>query len=122
MKMHLCALVTLCAFAGCAPRGPVIDTGARPEGVGGTIAGSVHTAAETTPLSGRKVTAINEATSARFETSTGTNGGYSLKVPAGTYRLDVELRSGETLDSRPAPTDVGVGDIDSARDFVITRR
>jgi hypothetical protein len=122
MKLHVWVFATLVAAAGCAPRGPVVDTGARPEGVGGTIAGSVRTIAETTPLSGRKVTATNEATNARFETSTGTSGGYSLKVPAGKYRLDVELRSGETLDTRPDPTDVGVGDIDSARDFVITRK
>ena len=112
----------LVTIAGCAPRGPVVDTGARPPGVGGTIAGSVRSTAETTPLSGRKVTAINESTNARFETSTGTSGGYTLKVPSGTYRLDVELRNGESLDSRPDPTDVGVGDIDSARDFVITRK
>ena len=121
MKLHVWVFATLIA-AGCAPRGPVVDTGARPEGVGGTIAGSVSATAETEPLTGRKVTAINQQTNARFETSTGTNGGYSLKVPAGTYRLDVELRSGETLGSRPDATDVGVGDIDSARDFVITRK
>jgi hypothetical protein len=122
MKLHVWAFATLVAIAGCAPRGPVVDTGARPEGVGGTIAGSVRTVAETTALSGRKVTATNQSTNARFETSTGTSGGYSLKVPTGTYRLDVELRTGETLDTRPDATDVGVGDIDSARDFVITRR
>ncbi len=122
MKLPVWAIATLVAVAGCAPRGPVVDTGARPAGVGGTIAGAVRATAETTALSGRKVTAINEQTNARFETSTGSAGGYTLKVPAGTYRLEVELRSGETLDVRPEPTDVGVGDIDSARDFVVTRR
>ena len=122
MKLYMCAAVALLMIAGCAPRGPVVDTGARPEGVGGTIAGTVRGTAEVTALSGRKVTAINQTTNARFEASTGTSGGYTLKVPAGTYRLDVELRSGESLDVRPEPTDVGVGDIDSARDFVVTRR
>jgi hypothetical protein len=122
MKLHVWICATLVAAAACAPRGPVVDAGARPEGVGGTIAGSVTATTETTPLTGRKVTAINQQTNARFETSTGTNGGYTLKVPAGTYRLDVELRSGETLGSAPDATDVGVGDIDSARDFVITRK
>jgi hypothetical protein len=90
--------------------------------VGGTIAGNVRSTAETAGLSGRKVTAVNETTNARFETSTGTSGGYSMRVPAGMYRLEVELRTGESLDARPDPTDVGVGDIDSARDFVVTRR
>ena len=123
MKLYVWASVALLASTiACAPRGPVIDTGARPEGVGGTIAGSVTATGETAPLSGRKVTAINESTKARFETSTGENGGYTLKVPAGTYRLEVELRQGETLATQPDVTDVGVGDIDSARDFVVTRR
>ena len=122
MKLQVWAIVASMTIAGCAPRGPVVDTGARPTGVGGTIAGTVRGTAETTALSGRKVTAVNESTNARFETSTGTSGAYTLKVPAGTYRLEVELRSGESLDVRPEPTDVGVGDIDSARDFVVTRR
>lgn len=121
LQVWICPAVLALAIA-CAPRGPVVDTGARPVGVGGTIAGSVTATGETAPLSGRKVTAINEGTSARYETSTGESGGYSMKVPAGTYRLEVELRAGETLQTRPDATDVGVGDIDSARDFVVTRR
>jgi hypothetical protein len=123
VKLHVRIYPAVLALAmGCAPRGPVVDTGARPEGVGGTIAGSVTASGETSPLSGRKVTAIDEGTSARFETSTAANGGYSMKVPAGKYRLEVELRAGEALEARPEATDVGVGDIDSARDFVVTRR
>ena len=123
MKLHVWASAALLASTlACAPRGPVVDTGARPDGVGGTIAGSVSATGETTPLSGRKVTAINQATQSRFETSTGENGGYTLKVPAGTYRLEVEVRPGESLATQPDVTDVGVGDIDSARDFVLTRR
>jgi hypothetical protein len=123
MKLHAWTTAAVLALSiGCAPRGPVVDTGTRPEGVGGTIAGTVRTTGETAPLSGRKVTAINEATKARFETSTGTSGGYSLKVPAGTYRLELELREGEAFDAQPDATDVAVGDIDSARDFVVTRR
>jgi hypothetical protein len=123
MKLQVCVVVaSIIIIAGCAPRGPVVDTGARPTGVGGTIAGTVRGTAEATALSGRKVTAVNETTNARFETSTGTSGAYTLKVPAGTYRLEVELRNGESLDVRPEPTDVSVGDIDSARDFVVTRR
>ena len=122
MKLHVWAVALLVTCAGCVPRGPVVDTGARPVGVGGTIAGAVRATAETEPLSGRKVTATNRTTNARFETSTGTTGSYTLQVPAGTYQLDVELRAGETLDERPDATDVGVGDIDSARDFVVTRK
>lgn len=109
------ALVT----ASCAPRGPVIDTGPKPAGVGGTIAGTVR-AAGGTSLTGRKVTVIDVATGAKLETSTATNGGYSIKVPAGTYRIEVELRDGETFETRPEETQVNVGDIDAERNFVIT--
>jgi hypothetical protein len=115
-------IAILVATAACAPRGPVVDTGARPEGVGGTIAGAVRATGDTNPLSGRKVTAIDNASGSRYETTTGANGGYTLKVPSGTYRLEVELREGEALETRPDATDVSVGDIDSARDFVVTAR
>lgn len=118
----LTVAAVLAAVVACVPRGPVVDTGARPEGVGGTIAGIVSAAGGTTPLSGRKVTAVNEATSSRYETTTAANGGYTLKVPSGKYRLEVELRQGEAFATRPDVTDVGVGDIDAARDFVVTVR
>ena len=123
MKLHVLACAAALVVAtGCHPQRPVVDTGARPPTVGGTIAGSVRETGPGAPLSGRKVTAINEASGRRFETSTGSNGGYTLQVPEGKYRLEVELRQGETVATHPDPTDVGVGDIDSARDFVLTVR
>ena len=106
----------------CAPHGPVVDTGPKPVGVGGTIAGTVSSGDGTTPVSARKVTAINTASGAKFEASTATNGGYTIKVPAGTYRLEVEMRSGETISRQPDTTDVNVGDLDPDRDFVLSVR
>jgi carboxypeptidase family protein len=121
MKLSILALAVVLGVGACAR--PVVDTGARPPGVGGTIAGSVRASGQTTPLSGRKITAVNEATGSKYETSTAENGGYTLKVPSGTYRLDVELRQGEAFESRPDATlSVGVGDIDASRDFVVTVR
>jgi hypothetical protein len=114
------AAVVLLGTVACAPRGPIVDTGERPAGVGGTIAGSVRSSGDANPLSGRKVTAIDNASGSRYETTTGANGGYTLKVPSGTYRLEVELRAGEAFATRPDATEVSVGDIDSARDFVVT--
>jgi hypothetical protein len=90
--------------------------------VGGTIAGAVRASGGSSALSGRKVTAINEATGARFETSTAANGGYTVKVPAGTYRLEVELRAGEAVQTHPDATEVNVGDLDPDRDFVLSVR
>ena len=86
--------------------------------VGGTIAGVVRSG--TNPVTGRKVTAINTATGARFEATTGLNGGYTMKVPEGTYRIEVEIRSGETVAKHPDETQVNSSDLDSARDFEIT--
>lgn len=116
----LLATAVLAAIAACAVRGPVLDTGSKPADVGGTIAGIVRVAGSGQPLSGRKVTAIDVSSGARYEASTATNGGYTIKVPTGRYRLDVELRPGETLAEQPAVTDINASDLDAARDFAVT--
>jgi hypothetical protein len=115
-------LLTSALAMGCGPARPVIDTGNRPAGVGGTISGIVRASDGVTVLSARKVTAIDVANGARFETSTATNGGYTVKVPGGTYRIELELRPGETVVSGPESTQVNVGDLDAGRDFVVSRQ
>ena len=119
MFCRAAAVGLLAAAAACAPRGPVVDTAARPAGVGGTIAGNVH-ATGGAPLSGRLVTATHVENGERHESSSASTGGYTIKVPAGTSTLEVEIRPGETLASKPPDTDVNVGDIDAGRDFEIT--
>jgi hypothetical protein len=85
----------------------------------GTIAGIVSTGSNAA-LAGRKVTAIETATGKRYEATTGVNGGYTMQVPEGTYRLEVELRQGERVTKQPAETKVDKSDLDPHRDFVIT--
>jgi hypothetical protein len=114
-------LLVVSAVVGCALNQPVTGTGDRSAATSGTVAGLVSTDGGKTPVPGRKVTVTNTATKAHFDATTATDGGYTLKVPAGHYAIDVELRAGERLDKRPAPTDIGAGDLDSARDFIITR-
>ena len=106
----------------CVPRGPIVDTGDKPPGVGGTIAGAVLAGDARTPMPSRKVAAINTMSGARFETSTAANGGYTIKVPAGTYRLEVETRPNEVVVTQPDPTEVNPSDIDADRDFVLMPR
>jgi hypothetical protein len=119
MKLLAALLVTL-TLAGCGATGPAYDPGPRPD-VGGSISGRVVTAGDAAALSGRKVTAVNLATGTRYDVSTSTNGGYTVRVPVGVYRVEVELRSGETLSARPeAAIEIDRGDLDSARDFEIT--
>ena len=106
---------------GCHPSRPVLDTGPKPD-VGGSISGTVTTNDGATGLGARKVSAINTATGARFDVSTTTTGGYTVRVPKGTYRLEVELRSGEALAKQPDPTEVDAGDLDAGRNFVVALR
>ncbi len=112
----LLASAALAALA-CHPY-PVVG-GAAAEAVGGTIAGIVSTEGKT-PVEGRKVTATNTATGAKFDATTGNNGGYTIKVPRGTYRIEVELQAGEKLAKQPGDTKVNKSDVDARRDFIIT--
>ena len=104
-----------------AAHGPVLDRGSKPTGVNGTISGIVRLAGGGVAPD-RKVTAINVATGERIEASTATNGGYTMKVPSGKYRLEVELRSGERITDQPAETEISPSDLDSGRDFVIASK
>lgn len=118
MRSRLSLAVALVFCMACHP-GPVISTGAPPS-VGGTIAGIVSATAGATPLSGRKVTAIDTTTGVRYDTTTGINGGYTIKVPVGVYRLELEVRPGETIGKAPGETRVNNGDLDAGRNFVVT--
>jgi hypothetical protein len=121
MKVLWFAVAALSLCAACS-RDPVITTDPALK-AGGTIAGIIRATDGSVPLVTRKVTAINAATGARFETTTGVNGGYTIKVPdTGRYRIEVELREGEVIAKGPTETEINNGDLDSGRDFEITRR
>lgn len=114
-------LFVLSVFSACSLNKPVPGTGDRSTATDGTLSGLVSTDGGKTGVSGRKVTATNTTTNARFDTTSATDGGYTLRLPAGRYSIDVELRAGERLEKRPDPTDVGAGDLDAGRDFLIAR-
>ena len=114
---RLLVLIGVVAMAACHP-GPVVGPGGAPN-VGGTIAGIVSTEGRA-PLATRRVTATNIASGEKFEATTGTNGGYTIKVPQGTYRLDVELHEGERITKHPGDTKIQKSDLDPQRDFVIS--
>jgi hypothetical protein len=116
LSLSLAAALAFCVA--CHP-GPVLGTGTAAP-VGGTIAGTVSATSGTAPLSGRKVTAIETTTGTRYDTTTGINGGYTIKVPVGVYRLELEVRPGETIGKAPAETRVNNGDLDAGRNFVVT--
>ena len=119
MQLRVMAAALAVALGVACHPGPIVDTGQKPTDIGGTIAGIVGASGGNTPLSGRKVTVTNVATGRRYEVSTATNGGYTVKVPEGNYRIEVELRTHETLASAPAQTQVNRGDLDAGRDFAV---
>jgi hypothetical protein len=121
MRYRWILLASVVLAAGCHP-GPVLNTGAKEPSVGGTIAGIVTTADASVAVPGRKVTAVETANGRRYDTTTATNGGYTIRVPEGTYRIEIELRPGETLAKQPEATKVSNSDLDPGRDFVITAK
>jgi hypothetical protein len=120
MHLRSAAIVLTMFLVSCAAREPVVGTGEKPSNVGGTISGIVRTASADTALAGRKVTAVNVETGEKLETSTAVNGGYTIRVPRGHYRLEVELRPGEALSDKPDDIHITASDIDAGRNFVIT--
>jgi hypothetical protein len=118
---HAATVLVLGLCTGCRHSGaPIIKTSAA--AVGGTIAGIVEATGGTAALNGRMVTAVNVTTGERYEATTGVNGGYTINVPNGIYRLEVELRDGETLAQEPDATRVTSGDLSTGRDFDVTKR
>lgn len=114
-------VVLLMLSGGCAARHgrPIIGGNTIPNPTG-TLSGTV-TSSTGTPLEGRRVSAIDMTTEQHFDVTTASNGGYTIKVPPGRYRLEVELRGGDQLATQPEQRQVNVGDLDEKLNFVIGR-
>jgi hypothetical protein len=112
-------VVLLMLSGGCAARHgrPLIGGTVVPNPTG-TISGRVESSTGT-PVEGRRVSAIDMATEAHYDATTANNGGYTIKVPPGRYRLEVALRGGEQLAQQPRQTNVDAGDVDEDLNFVI---
>ena len=117
----LLVAVTALALYGCRTGTPIVDRGEKPPTQAGTIAGHIRTSGDAAVVS-RVVRAVSVSTGEKFETSTNNAGTYTLKVPPGRYRLEVELRDGERLTKQPEETQVNPSDLDPDRDFVIDVR
>jgi hypothetical protein len=114
-------VVLLMLSGGCAARHgrPLIGGSVVPNPTG-TISGHV-TSSTGTPLEGRRVSAIDMSTEAHYSATTEKSGGYTIKVPPGRYRLEVELLGGDQLAQQPEPFNVNIGDVDDRMNFVIGR-
>lgn len=116
----LVVVITGIAGVACRRGVPVLDAGEKPPTVDGTISGRVMTENDSSRLSARRVEVVNIATGDRRVVSTSTNGGFTIKVPPGKYRLQVELRPGEKITKTPETIDINPSDMDSDIEVVIT--
>ena len=117
MRRLVLAFILTSSLA-CHPGQPLAGGVKQPSG--GTISGAVTASDKSVALTGRKVTLTEISTNAHYDTTTAANGGYTIQVPPGTYRIEVELRPGETLEKHPADIRVNGSDLDAGRDFVVT--
>jgi hypothetical protein len=112
-------MIALLLMGGCRRGAPVMDAGAAPGDARGTITGIIRGPEGRSPLAGRDVQVVNTETGARHQARTGGNGGFTIQVPAGKYRIDLPLKDGETLVKRPGIVNLATGDIDSHIEFVL---
>jgi hypothetical protein len=116
--LTLALALTALLGAACRPGQPIIDTTPGKNTTPGTIAGNVRTNADD-PLPGRRVQAIDTVTGQRYSAITGVTGGFSIKVPPGKYRLELELRDQETVVRQPGIIDINQSDLDTDLNIVV---
>ena len=112
-------LLALVASGGCRRGVAVVDLDASAPDVRGTLTGTVRGPEGTNAIPGRDVVILNTDTGARHDAQTGANGGFTIQLPAGQYRVELPVRTGETLVKRPGLVNLGKGDIDSHIEFVL---
>jgi carboxypeptidase family protein len=114
----LSAVLLTVAGAACRPGQPLVDTEPGKNRTPGTIAGAVRTTAND-PLPGRTVHAVNTETGKTYSAVTGVTGGFSIKIPPGKYRLELDLREREEVAQQPGIIDINQSDLDTDLDIVI---
>ena len=121
LRYSLLVAMLVVGLGGCRTGTPVLDRGEKPVSQAGTVAGHVRSSGDAAVVS-RVVRAVSLSTGEKFETTTNNAGTYTLKVPPGRYRLEVELRQGERLTKQPGETQINPSDLDPDRNFVIDVR
>jgi len=84
----------------------------------GTIGGILSTVGEDR-LQGRQVVAVHVTSKERYSAVTNVTGGFSIKVPPGDYRLEVELREGERVVREPGVIHINKSDLDANLEIVV---
>ena len=113
-------LAALLYSAACHQSKPVVDLGPKPPSARGTLTGIVRGPGPTSGMPGRTVEVVNVDTGEKHLATTVSNGGFTIQLPKGKYRLELQLHPGETIVKRPDIVDLGRGDIDSHIEFVVS--
>lgn len=113
-------VLTVFAAAGCHRSVPPLDTSpqaaAQPRG---TISGTIRGPEGTTAVEGRVVDVIDVTTNRRQRLTTDQNGGFSVTLDPGDYRVVLTLLDGEAIVRQPGVIHVDRSDVDTDADFVI---
>ena len=113
-------IIAVAAATGCRTGQPIYDQADEDQTTPGTIAGVLRLGVGGEPVPGRRVIAVDVNDSGRrFSAVTSVTGGYSIPVPPGKYRLEVDLRAGERVLSSPGTIDINESDLDADRDLAI---
>jgi len=113
----LLAAVTLLAGPACRMGRPLIDTSTDMT-TPGTIAGIVKDATGG-PLAARVVHAVRADSTEKYSATTNVTGGFSIKVPPGDYRLQVDLQEGEKVLKDPGVVHINKSDLDANLEIVL---
>ena len=114
-------VAVLAAATGCRTGQPIYSRTPGDPQTPGTIAGIVLAGERGDPLPGRRIEAVDLSVGRRYSVTTSVTGGFSIPVPPGKYRLEVELREGERVLRAPRTIDINDSDLDANLEVVIAQ-
>ena len=113
-------LLLAAAGGACRTGQPLYDSTPEDQRTPGTIAGILRLGIGGDPVGGRRITAVAlDDSSRRYTATTNVNGGFSIPVPPGKYRLEVDLRGSERILKSPGVVDINESDLDANREVAI---
>ena len=115
----LALAAALATVTGCRTGQPIYNRTPEDQTTPGTIAGIVRAGVGGEPLAGRQVQAVELSSGRRYSATSSVTGGFSIPVPPGKYRLEVELREGERVLRAPGTIDINDSDLDANLEVVI---
>ena len=112
-------MAALAAAGGCRTGQPIYDSTPEDRQTPGTIAGIVRAGEGGEPVVGRKIEAVGLSGGRRYSATTSVTGGFSIPVPPGKYRLELDLGDGERVLRSPGTIDINESDLDANLEVVI---